>query len=337
MSISSRYAQKRVLILGSTGLVGRWVARLLSHSGAELILQIRDQERADEVFRDFVIRGRTVNVDLTGTEQVSRLIKDAKPAIVFNLAGYGIDRSETSESLSYAINRDLVEVICRALSDLPQQNWHGQELVHAGSAMEYGAVPGNLEEDSEERPVTVYGRSKLAGTKILKAHCERTGLKGATARLFAIYGPGESPTRLLPTLIGSAGGHDRIELTEGLHRRDFTYVADAAEGLLRLGLSDAGPGSVVNIATGKLTSIREFTETAASVIGIEPDRLAFGALPTRPEEMFNESVSVLKCRKLLDWVPPTPVNEGIRRTLELMRDGDWNSGQFPVSSRPGAA
>jgi nucleoside-diphosphate-sugar epimerase len=133
--------------------------------------------------------------------------------------------------------------------------------------------------------------------------------------LFAVYGPGEAPARLLPTLIAAGAGESEIELTEGLHRRDFTYVADAAEGLLRLGLSGAEPGSVINIATGSLTSIREFVEIAAKAIGIDAARLAFGALPTRPDEMFNEGVSVAKCRTLLNWIPATTIAEGIRKTL----------------------
>ncbi|REJ78236.1 MAG: NAD(P)-dependent oxidoreductase [Acidobacteria bacterium] len=308
------YEGARALVLGAGGFIGLWVSRLLSEAGAEVTTALRNGASAG-LLETFGVRSEIRVSDLMTAGSLKHLISSARPSIVFNLAGYGIDRTETDEETAFKINSGLVNQVCEAVDSGPAGGWNKLRVVHAGSAMEYGAVPGNLEEDSDTRPTTVYGRSKLAGTLELQQYCERTGLKGATGRLFAIYGPGEAPSRLLPTLIGAADEDGEIELTEGLHRRDFTFVGDAAEGLLRLGMSDARPGTVVNIATGKLTSIREFTEIAAGVIGIDAERLAFGALPTRPEEMFNDAVSVSRCRSLLDWVPETSITEGIGRTI----------------------
>jgi nucleoside-diphosphate-sugar epimerase len=103
-------------------------------------------------------------------------------------------------------------------------------------------------------------------------------------------------------------------MSAGLQRRDFTYVEDVAEGLLRLGRSSAAvPGEIVNLATGQLTSVREFAAEAARVLGIPSDRLAFGALATRAEEMQHDPVSVTRLRQLLGWVPSMPIAEGVRR------------------------
>lgn len=310
----SEYRGVRAMVLGGGGFIGLWVSRLLTDAGASLVSVVRDKSSFG-LLNKFGVTASVRVSDLLVEGKLEYLISKEVPTIVFNLAGYGIDRAEKDKDIAFKVNADLVKRLCEAIDVLPEYEWKGLRLVHAGTAMEYGAVSGNLEESSEARPTTVYGGSKLAGTMALKEHSERTGLRAATARLFAIYGPGESPTRLLPTLIGAASGNGKIELTEGLHKRDFTFVADAAEGLLRLGLSDAKPGTVVNMATGRLTSIREFTEIAANQIGIDPGRLGFGALPTRPEEMFNTGVSVEKAKRLLGWIPSISIETGVKRTL----------------------
>ncbi|MCO6511886.1 MAG: NAD(P)-dependent oxidoreductase [Aridibacter famidurans] len=316
----SEYRGARAMVLGGGGFIGLWVSRLLSHARANLVSVVRDRSSVD-LLEKFGVTASISVTDLLEEGALEDLISRETPSIVFNLAGYGIDRSEKDEDVAFKLNAELVKRLCEAVDILPDDQWQGLRLVHAGTAMEYGAVSGNLEESSEAHPTTVYGSSKLAGTDSLTGHCRRSGLKGATARLFAIYGPGELPTRLLPTLVASAEGNEEIELTEGLHKRDFTYVSDAAEGLLRLGLSNAEPGSVVNVATGTLTSIREFTEIAAKQIGIDKNRLAFGALPTRPEEMFNSGVSVKKAKQLLGWIPSISVETGVRKTLEFRMSG----------------
>ena len=135
-----------------------------------------------------------------------------------------------------------------------------------------------------------------------------------TARLFTVYGPGEHSGRLLPSLIHAAEAGTAIDLTEGSQERDFTYVEDVAEGLLRLAESDFEPGEVVNLATGRLTSVREFVLTAAEELGLSDEQLRFGALSTRDEEMAHAPVSVDRLAELLGWLLPTSVREGIRKT-----------------------
>ncbi len=81
-------------------------------------------------------------------------------------------------------------------------------------------------------------------------------------------------------LVKSSQANKRLEFTEGNHNRDFSYVEKVAEGLLRVGVSGAEQGSVINIATGNLTSIRSYIEIAAKDQGIDERRLDFVALPT---------------------------------------------------------
>jgi nucleoside-diphosphate-sugar epimerase len=313
-SIYAPYRNVSVVVLGASGFIGRWVARQLCAAGARPWLVVRDAAAAEAIFRRYEIQGAVAELDLTHQPAVRAFLAEARAAIVFNLAGYGVDPSERSEALAHCINTELVRTVCDFCVSTHHRDWPGQHLVHVGSALEYGGAGGSLEEDTIAQPTTLYGVSKLAGTRALVA----SGARALTARLFTVYGPGEHSGRLLPLLLQAAHNQQALPLTAGLQRRDFTYVEDVAEGLLRLGLSSAQPGQIVNLATGQLHSVRQFVQAAAQVLGIPNERLDFGVLPTRTEEMSHAEVSVTRLQQLTSWLPRTELAEGIRRTCSFL-------------------
>jgi UDP-glucose 4-epimerase len=313
--IGHGYSRIRVLVLGACGFIGRWVAHYLSCQGAQLYLIDHDQSKFDVVFPRYDIQGEFCELDLGEFEKIIPIIQKIKPSITFNLAGYGVDRSERDIELAYKINTHLVDVICKSLALSKDPGWRGQDLVHVGSALEYGMIKGNLSEDSVPQPTTWYGKSKLGGTNSLTLSCKASGIKGVTTRLFTIYGPGEHEGRLLPSLLEAAKTGNPLPLTAGQQKRDFTYVEDVAEGLLRIGLIPANSSTIVNLATGKLTPVRRFAEIAAEILHIPFEKLEFGAIPTRKEEMDHDPVSIKRLSDLTAWIPPTSVAEGIRKTM----------------------
>lgn len=315
------YQGVRTLVLGASGFIGRWVARLLSQSGADLLLGVRNERQAAEIFQDFDVDGRMVRLDLNDMNGTVEQIKNLQPTITFNLAGYGVSPSQRDEVVANQINFRLVAILCEVLAGLRNTSWRGQDLVHVGSALEYGEIRGDLSEDSTPNPTTLYGKSKLAATQALCHYCESSGLRGVTARLFTVYGPGErDPGRLLPSLLQAAECHEPLSLTAGLQTRDFTYVRDVAEGLLRLGTASAHPGEVVNLTTGHLHTVRFFAESAAAIAQIPSSNLKFGKTPVRREEMSHDNVTVARLEQLLGWRPCTTISDGIRMTMEFPRN-----------------
>jgi nucleoside-diphosphate-sugar epimerase len=315
-STGTPYRDLTVAVLGASGFIGRWVARALAGHGARLVLVARDPASASLGPTCLDGRAALVQADLSRDDAVRELLNAVRPVVVFNLAGYGVDRTERDAAMAHAINAELPRRIVEALATHDDGSWPGQRLVHVGSALEYGDIGGDLDERSEPDPTTLYGHTKLAGTRAVAHGCAEGAVRGVTARLFTVYGAGEHAGRLLPTLMDAARQHGPIPLSAGLQRRDFTYVEDVAEGLLRLGASaHAAPGEIVNLATGTLTEVRAFAEEGARVLGIDGARLAFGALPTRPEEMRHDPVSVVQLRRLVGWTPMTPISEGIRRAV----------------------
>jgi UDP-glucose 4-epimerase len=308
-----------VLVLGASGFIGRWVARELCKKGADLHLVVRDEKVIRKMFAAYEIYGEVLEMDLQNRGSSLDLFRKVGPSITFNLVGYGVDPSER-EKINYQINSNLPESICSAVAEKTDPQWAGQDLIHVGSALEYGTAVGDLSEKSIPNPTTLYGQSKLSGTRQLAQCCEEKGIKGVTARLFTVFGPGEHDGRLLPALLEAADTQNTVALTSGVQERDFTYVKDVAEGLLRLGLTtDAKPGEIVNLATGRLTSVRSFAEKAASLLGMPKDKLDFGMKPTRAEEMKHSPVSIERLRELTSWIPGTTVEEGIGQTLRFLQ------------------
>lgn len=308
-----------VLLLGASGFIGRWVARALGECGAKLFLVVRNRESATDIFKQYGIAGSLIEMDLTAEPaSFAELYRDIQPAITFNLAGYGVDRTERNEMRAQQVNTALIGKLCAVISGQQHPSWQGQQLVHIGSALEYGTLDGDLSEDSQPAPTTLYGQTKLAGTCELSRYNERGQINGITVRLFTVYGPGEHEGRLLPSLLAASGNRQPLDLTTGLQKRDFTYVGDVAEGLLRIGSAHPPDFSIVNLATGHLQTVRNFTETAADVLSIPSEHLRFGAIPVRTEEMQHAPVANERLRQLTGWLPRTSVQAGVRKTMEFI-------------------
>ena len=311
------YKGIRVLVTGASGFIGRWVAKLLSEKGGELYIVSRDRSRLNRVSKAYSISGIRIDLDLTEKKAFHKLFKEIKPDITFNLIGYGISNLEKDEETTWRINAKLPEDMALTVLQENNSKWKGISFVHVGSGFEYGSIPYEISESTEPKPMTIYGRSKLAGTKKIQEICRKMGLRAVTARLFTVYGPGEYSQRLLPSLMRVAKSGECLNLTKGEQKRDFTYVKDVAFGLIKLGLLPEVPGNMVNLATGKLTSVKDFVEYARSILGIEPIRLLFGAIPYREDEIWQGNVNVNFLKRCINWIPSCSIYEGIKESVEF--------------------
>jgi UDP-glucose 4-epimerase len=282
-------------------------------------LAARNGAAAARVAGDYGIAGAIAAVDVTRPGDLLALLRDARPAVTCNLAGYGVDRRETDPALANAINLELVTHLVDLVPRNRDVQWPGLSLLHAGSAAEYGVACGDLVEDGEACPTTVYGQTKLDATRAIEAAVRGGSILAVTARLFTVYGPGEHAGRLLPSILSARTTTGDIPMTTGAQRRDFTYVGDVAEGFVRCAAGSLPGWATINLATGRLHSVREFVEQAASALEIPLTRFRFGAVPHRTDDMAHLPVSTERARGWLEWTPATTIAQGVLASDEFSR------------------
>jgi len=284
------------MVVGAAGFIGCWMTREACRRSWSVDAVVRDRHVARPLLERWGAGdARLHELDLLKPGSAAALVERLRPSIIFNLAGYGVDRAERDPALAERMNHHLVAELAESTA---ARETHHAVFVHTGSALEYGAAGGVLSEGTVASPTTLYGETKLRGTLALRNAAEHHGSRAVAARLFTVFGAGEHEGRLFPSLLSAARSGERLRLTDGRQRRDFGYVADVVSLLADLALADFTPGEALNLATGTMHSVRDFVEEAARQLHLPEAQLEFGALPTRPEEMAHEGVSVERMRSL---------------------------------------
>ncbi|MGD9645535.1 MAG: NAD-dependent epimerase/dehydratase family protein [Pirellulales bacterium] len=301
-------APTRWLVLGGAGFVGRQVVATLARYGHRVWTSVRPGQQHAFVGRDRV-DDQVLEADLADEGALSTVFSEVRPDITLNCVGYGIQRGQCDEQLAERMNGwlppRLIEIIgARAVGVSPV-------VVHLASEFERRA------------PLSLYGRTKAQGTVQFVAACRTGNVRGVVARIFTLYGPYEQPGRLLPSLCELTRREGELNLTAGAQVRDFTYVEDVAAGIIRLAESRFASGEIIDLGTGRNTSVRDFSLAAAQELGIDPTRLRFGALPQRDEDLIEVAprpADVTRLRELTGWQPTTTIRDGVRQTARQLGD-----------------
>lgn len=190
-------------------------------------------------------------------------------------------------------------------------------FVLASSAAVYQPSSEPHTEASTLRPTDIYGLSKLWCEQLLELAHRQGGLAATTARLFNVYGEGETNPHLIPTLLGQARANPgRILVGNMETRRDYTYVGDVADALIAM-IGERHPAAprIFNVGTGSDLSGRELVEALAGVLGQQltlvedPARLR---AVDRPRLLADPTGTLVG----LGWRAATPLARGLERTLE---------------------
>jgi nucleoside-diphosphate-sugar epimerase len=196
-------------------------------------------------------------------------------------------------------------------------------FVFASSAAVYGPVlDPPATEDDFCAPGSPYGASKLSVEKYMHAYHSCYGLETVALRYFNIYGPrqrmNDDYSGVIPLfarqLLSSA---TPIIFGDGMQTRDFVHVRDVAAANILAMMSDAAPGQVFNIASGRTVSILGLLETLTEAAGLDPVTPKFGA--ARRGDLRVGTSSIEKARRLLGFDPQVSLEDGLLDVLGYLR------------------
>jgi UDP-N-acetylglucosamine/UDP-N-acetyl-alpha-D-glucosaminouronate 4-epimerase len=303
------------LVTGGAGFIG-------SHLAEELLRRGHRVRVADSL-----VTGRRENLQtLNGIEFLEGDLADAGFArravagaevVLHQAAIASVPRSVKDPITSNRANVDGTLNVLVAARDAGVRR-----VVFAGSSSVYGdssALPKH--EAMPTNPLSPYALQKAVGEQYLGMFTRLYGLETVSTRYFNVFGPRQDPsspysgvisvfaTALLenrpPTIYG-----------DGEQTRDFTYVANVVDGVLRAAEAANVSGEVINVATGGRISLNDLFDTMKHIVGgtVEP----IYAEP-RAGDVRDSQADIGKARRLLGYEPVVSFEEGLRRTIEWYR------------------
>ena len=197
-----------------------------------------------------------------------------------------------------------------------------KRLVYAGSSSAYGNTPTlPKHEDMPTNPLSPYALQKLVSEQYCQMFTSLYGLETVTIRYFNVFGPRQdpgSPYSGVISLFAAAllEGRQPIIYGDGEQTRDFTYVANVVDGVLRAVEAPGAAGEVINVATGGRISLNELLLTMNRIVD---SHLEAVYKESRAGDVHDSQADISKAKKLLGYVPIVPLDEGLKHTLDWCR------------------
>jgi nucleoside-diphosphate-sugar epimerase len=197
-----------------------------------------------------------------------------------------------------------------------------RRLVYAGSSSAYGDTPTlPKREDMPTRPLSPYALQKLVAEQYCQMFTRLYGLETVTIRYFNVFGPRQdpgSPYSGVISLFSTAllAGRQPTIYGDGEQTRDFTYVANVVDGVLRACEAPDAAGEVINVATGGRVSLNYLLQTLNGIVATSIDPIY--AEP-RAGDVRDSQADISKAQRLLGYAPSIGLEEGLRRTLDWCR------------------
>jgi UDP-glucuronate 4-epimerase len=328
--------ERRVLVTGAAGFIGAHLVHRLVADGVEVVgvdnlNNYYDPRLKDARLRKLCMGPRFwfVPLDLADKQTVEKLFRNSDFEAVVHLAAQaGVRHSITRPDDYVASNLvgfvNLLEGV-RAGSC--------RHFVFASSSSVYGAnskVPF-AEEDSTDFPVSLYAATKKSNEVLAHAYSHLYRIPTTGVRLFTVYGPWGRPDMAIFKFVDAVVGGRAIELYNfGRLRRDFTFVDDVVEGIVRLlplppkcvrgdGPASQAPMRLCNIGNQQPVELLHLLRTIEGCLGRPAD---IRLLPMQPGDVYETHARVDQLRELTGYRPRFSIEEGIQRFV------DWYVGEY---------
>jgi len=315
------YSGKSVLVTGGLGFIGLNISQRLLELGANVT--VLDNFMPTEISKqlsELLAHIKVAIADIRDEEKVERVVRDQE--VIFNLAG----KSGAADSNKTPLN-DL-DINCRGqltLLEACRSFNPGVAIVFPSSRLVYGK-PRYLPVDEKHAlaPESIYAAHKLAVENYHLIYGRLYGIKATVPRISNPFGPfqaGEGRAYGIANsfIQAAVSGRPITLFGDGSQRRDYLYIDDLVEALLRAAYVPESRGRVYNIGDGQGTSLLELAEMAV----LEAGRGEIVRVPWPEEYLAIETGDYLSdislARQELGWSPGTDIREGIARTVSSYR------------------
>lgn len=311
---------KSILVTGSEGFIGSHLVEKLISAGAKVTAMIKNNFKEDIGFLNSIPSDERSKItthmgDLNDYDAVKELAKDKD--IIFHLG------AEISIPYSYKHPRTFVNTnINGTLNVLMAAKEHSVKRVIIMSTSEVYGTPDTvpIKEAHPLKGQSPYSATKIAAEKIAESFHFSYGLPVVIVRAFNTYGPRQSSRAVIPSLITQALFKDKIFVGNTKPTRDFNFVEDIADGLLKAAENDELIGDVVNMGTGKEVSIGELANKIIKLTGSKAV-IETHDVRIRPEksEVMRLCADSSKMMGKTGWSPKTDLDTGLKKTIEWIK------------------
>jgi len=329
----------RVMVTGSAGFIGAALSQRLLARGDEVIGVDNLNDYYDVRLKQSRLERNLANtaysdvrLNLEDRDALLRLFFDSRPERVVNLAAQAGVRYSLENPYAY-INSNIVGFI----NVLEGCRHHDVEhLVYASSSSVYGAnttLPFSVHHNVDH-PVSLYAATKKANELMAHTYSSLYGLPTTGLRFFTVYGPWCRPDMALFLFTRNILAGKPINVFNyGKHRRDFTYIDDIVEGLIRTldrvaapdpewtgdapdSATSNAPYRLYNIGNHKQVDLLRYIEIIEDCVGKKAEK---NLLPQQPGDVADTYADVDDLVRDTGYCPSTPVEEGVALFVEWYR------------------
>lgn len=315
-----------ILVTGGLGLIGHNVVKLLQDLGHNVSIMdtctnygIIPQAEIDYLMgeRTGKLKGDSLvyMVDIADRKNVDYAFMKEKPEIVIHMASF--PRQKVVNANPALGSRVMSEGL---LNLLEASNKFGvRKFIYISSSMVYGDFKDDVKEDYDCKPQGQYGILKLAGEWLVKDYSRKSNLAHCIIRPSAVYGPLDVEDRVISKFILRAMRGDTLRVNGAGETLDFTFVTDAADGIVKAALSDNTDNKTYNITKSHSHTLLDAANLAVKVVGKGKIEVA----EKDPDFPSRGALNIDAARRDFGFDPKVTVEEGFEIYYKWLKESTY--------------